>query len=334
MPKARLLLMRGVPYISPAQMTKLQASAPPTGSRTIFDRPLLILTLTAAFWGGNLVAGKLAVGHVGPYTLTMLRWLGALLCVLPFALPALKADWPVLKKSWPLLIFYGAVGYCGFNTLMYVAVHFTSGVNASIGQVTINIMVMIGNFLLFGLRVKRLQIVGAVLTIIGVMLIATHGEIDRLLRLDINGGDALVLLACLAYALYSIALRFRPKLEWMSFLVATFFGAALGAIGFQIGLGGGLAAFAAELPTISLFGWVIVLYVVTLPSIVAQLFYARGVQLIGANRASLFINLIPVFGTIGSVLVLGEHLEGFHLIAGALIIAGIVLAEWAARRQG
>src|SRR5690606_4208827 len=128
------------------------------------------------------------------------------------------------------------------------------------------------------------------------------------------------------------ALRFRPKLEWMSFLVATFLGAAIGAIGFQLGLGGGIGAFAAELPTITPYGWLIVLYVVTLPSIVAQLFYARGVQLIGANRASLFINLIPVFGTVGSVLVLGEHLESFHLIAGALIIAGIVLAEWAARR--
>jgi drug/metabolite transporter (DMT)-like permease len=224
------------------------------------------------------------------------------------------------------------LGYCTFNILMYLAAYQTSGVNASIEQVAINILVMLGNFVLFRVRVRAVQLLGVVLTIFGVALTATHGDLLRLAQLDINFGDGLVLLACVAYAIYSITLRYRPALGWMSFLIGTVSGAIIAAIAFQLALGGGPTRFVAAVGEITPFGWLIVAYVVTLPSIVAQLLYVRGVELIGANRASLFINLIPVFGTIGSVLLLGERLESFHLIAGVLIVLGIVLAEWAARR--
>ena len=87
------------------------------------------------------------------------------------------------------------------------------------------------------------------------------------------------------------------------------------------------------LPTITPLGWIIVAYTILFPSLISQMFYVRGVELIGPNRASLFINLIPLFGAIGSVLILGEQLQPFHLVAGVLIIIGIGLAEWSARRR-
>jgi len=313
-------------------MTKPQTRSSRGLPAPFFDRPVLILVITAAFWGGNVVAGKLAVGQVDPYVLTVLRWVGALLLVLPLAVRPLRGDWPQVRRAWPLLLLFGALGFCTFNVLMYVAVYTTSGVNASIEQVGINILVMLGNFILFRIRVRPLQILGVALTIVGVALTATHGALGRLLELDINLGDGLMLLACIAYAVYSLALRFRPPLHWMSFLLTTFVGAVLAAIAYQLTLGGGLGPFFAGLSAITPLGWLVVLYVLTFPSVLAQALYARGVELIGANRASLFINLIPLFGTIGSVLVLGERLEGFHLLAALLIAAGIVLAEFSARR--
>jgi drug/metabolite transporter (DMT)-like permease len=313
-------------------MTKPQSPANHGWTARFFDRPILILVLTTAFWGGNTVAGKLAVGHVDPFSLTILRWAGALVSVLPFAMGPLRDDLRTIRRSWLLLLMYGALGYCTFNILMYLAAYQTSGVNASIEQVVINILVMLGNFALFKLKVKPLQILGVVLTIFGVAITATHGQLDRLLALDINAGDGLVMLACLAYAIYSLTLRYRPQMNWLSFLVVTFCGALLAALVYQITIGGGFGGFISSIPTITPRGWLIVLYVLTFPSILAQMFYVRGVELIGSNRASLFINLIPVFGTVGSVLILGERLEGFHLIAGGLIIAGIILAEWSARR--
>lgn len=298
-----------------------------------FSRPYLILTLTSLFWGGNVVAGKLAVGHIDPNALMILRWTGALLVILPFAIPRLRKDWPVLRRHWWLYIFYGAAGYATFNVFVYFAAHHTSGVNGSLEQVSVNIFVLLLNFALFRMRVSAFELVGVVITILGVAVIATHGELGRIIALEVNIGDAMVVFACFAYAIYSVCLRWRPKTHWLSFLAATFTGAILASFVYQSALGEGITHLPAALHAIDLQGWLVVAYTLLFPSIVSQLFYVRGVELIGSNRASLFVNLIPLFGTIGSVVVLGETLEPFHVVAALLIAAGIVLAEWSARRR-
>lgn len=306
---------------------------PQGGLRGLVDRPYLILTLTTLFWGGNVVAGKAAVGNVDPYVFITLRWFGAMLLVLPFAIAPVRRDWPTIRRNWLLYLFYGAIGFTTFNVLVYLAAYFTSGINNALDQVAINIFVMLGNFALFRTRVRLLQALGVAITILGVAVTATHGNLARIFSLDINFGDLLVILACVAYAAYSIALRWRPATHWLSFLGASFAGAIIGAAVFQLTLGGGIGAFVDRVPQITPLGWVVVLYAVTFPSLVSQILYVRGVELIGANRASLFINLIPLFGALGSVVVLGEHLETFHLVAGFLVVVGIVLAEWAVRRR-
>lgn len=307
-------------------------SAPPP-TRRLMHRPYLLLVLTTLFWGGNVVAGKAAVGHIGPYLLMLLRWSAALVLLAPFAVRPLRTDWPVIRRRWWLFLLYGVVGYAAFNVLVYVAAYFTSGVNVAIDQVAINIFVMAINFTLFRTRVRALQLFGVLLSIVGVALTATHGDLVRLGTLDINFGDLLILLACLAYALYSVSLRWRPKTGWLSFLFASFVGAAVASVVLELGPGGGMAAMTAELPQVSPLGWLIVGYTAVFPSILSQMFYVRGVELIGANRASLFINLIPLFGALGSVVVLGEQLQPFHIVAAALIAAGIALFEWSARRN-
>jgi drug/metabolite transporter (DMT)-like permease len=293
----------------------------------------VILTLTTLFWGGNVVAGKLAVGHIEPNALMILRWTGALLAVLPFAIGPMRRDWPVIKKSWPLLIYFGAIGFATFNVLVYMAAHYTSGVNIAIEQVAVNIFVMLLNFTLFRLHVRPLQILGVLLTILGVAITATHGDLGQIFGLRVNVGDLMVIAACFAYATYSIALRWRPPAHWMSIFVVSTIGAVAASVFYQGIVGGGVMAFFEQLPTISTQGWLIVAYTIALPSVVSQILYVRGVELIGSNRASLFVNLIPIFGTIGSVLVLGERLEPFHLAAAMLVICGIVLAEWSVRRM-
>ena len=309
--------------ISPAPANPLSA---------VMNRPYLILVLTNIFWGGNVVAGKLAVGHIDPHSLMILRWTGALLLVLPFAIGPLKRDWPVIKAKWWLYLFYGAIGYATFNVFVYVAAYYTSGVNIALEQVAVNIFVIGLNFVLFRTGVKALQLAGIAITIIGVAIIATHGELARILQLDVNLGDLFIILACFAYAIYSIALRWRPRTHWLSFLSATFVGAILASFAYQAGLGSGPSTLVANFAGIDLQGWLIAAYTAIFPSVLSQILYVRGVELIGSNRASLFINLIPLFGTLGSVIVLGESLALFHIYAAALIAAGLVLAEWSARR--
>jgi len=298
----------------------------------LMSRPYVLLILCNLFWGGNVVAGKAAVGNIDPYALMVVRWAGAALLVLPFALEPLRRDWPMIRAKWWLYLFYGGVGYATFNALCYVAAYYTTGFNIGLDQVTINIFVMLLSFVFFRTRVRPLQLVGVAITIAGVALTASHGDLRRIVALDINFGDLLVILASLAYATYSITLRWRPQTDWRSFLLATFIGATLASLVFAATTGGGIDRVAATVPSITPLGWMVAAYTMVLPSIISQMFYVRGVELIGANRASLFINLIPLFGALGSVIILHETLQPFHFVAGGLVIAGIVMAEWSARR--
>jgi drug/metabolite transporter (DMT)-like permease len=311
--------------------TALSSARPPAQRASWLAHPYLLLTLAPLFWGGNMVAAKLAVGVLPPFVLLAARFVVALIVVLPFAWPHFRADAAVLKRRWGWLFIYGAVGFAAFNACLYAGANFTTAINSSIEQASIPVFVFAGNFALFGVRGQPLQIVGLVLTIVGVALVATHGDLATIAGFRFNAGDLLVLLACLIYGAYTLALRYKPNVHWLSFLGATMIGAAIGGLVFLVLSGSApiaLGALAAAGPK----GWAIIAYVAILPSLVSQLCYAQGIGMIGANRGGLFNNLIPVFGTILSVLVLGEQLEAYHLAAAAIVIAGIGLAEWSARR--
>jgi drug/metabolite transporter (DMT)-like permease len=314
-------------------MTKPQELPRAGLSPNVMDHPYLLLVLTPLFWAGNAVAGKMAVGQVDPYTLIVMRWLLAFLIVLPFAVPHMRRDWPVIRRTWALLAFYGVLGYAVFNVMLYVAAYTTSAVNASIEQALIPVLVILGNFVVFRVRARALQLIGVVLTIIGVAYTAVHGDFGRLVGLAVNQGDLLMVLASLAYAIYSLSLKYRPAIHWLSFLVVTFAAALVAGYVFQVLLGGGPLAIVSGLAHTTPLGWGIIFYVAFFPSVLSQLFYARGVELIGANRGSLFINLIPVFGTLLSIMILSEPLEPYNLVTAVLVVIGIVLAEFAANRR-
>ena len=315
-------------------MTKTTPPAVPATDRIArtLNQPYLLLTLSSLFWGGNIIAGKFAIGELDPFQLSVLRWLGATLLILPFALPHLKTDWPEIRRGMGWLAFYGVFGFTSFNALLYGATTFTSGVNIAMIQAAIPALVMVGNFLIFRVRASALHILGVVLTIYGVIHVATHGIPTRLLGLDVNIGDGFMLLASLLYALHSLALRYRPKIGWISFIFMTSLFAALAALIYATLFSTGIPGLVDATLSMSLRGWLVVAYVAILPSLVAQMTYVQGVALIGANRGSLFINLIPVFGALLAMLMLGESLEPFHAIAAVFIISGIGLAEYAARR--
>jgi len=267
----------------------------------LFNRPILLLVLTALFWGGNMVAGKMAVGEIAPTNLVAGRFFLGFLVILPFALPHFKKDWPAIKQKLPFLIFAGGVGFAGFNLFLYLGAQYTTAVNGAIEQASIPMMVMLSNFLFFGVKTKWLQIVGVLTTIFGVILVATAGLPQRLLTLDVNLGDGLILIACVIYAAYSVLLRYRPDIHWMSFLAVTFFFATLAAGVYEMFLGD-VPRMIGNFANVTTTGWLLVVYTGLFPSIISQLFYARGVELIGANRASLFINALPLFGAILSVM--------------------------------
>jgi drug/metabolite transporter (DMT)-like permease len=286
-----------------------------------------LLLLTTLFWGGNAAAGKLAVGHVSPQLLNSARWGLALAILLAIGWERLRADWPVVRGRLPYFLLLGTVGFTIYNASLYSALLYTSAVNASIEQAGIPMLIFIANFLFFRLRPTAAQMMGFFVSLAGVALTASHGDLSRLLALDLNFGDVLVLAAIAAYAGYTVALRVRPNVHWQSLMIALTTGAFLASLPL---VAAEAYAGASILPDAR--GWTVILYATLFPSILSQVFYVRGIALIGSNRAGLFVNLVPVFGTLLSVLLLREAFHLYHAIALGLVLGGIWLAETGGRK--
>lgn len=285
-----------------------------------------LLLMTTMFWGGNAVAGKMAVGHVSPMLLVVLRWALAFILLYAIGHRQLRADWHAIRPRLVYLSAMGFFGFAAFNLALYGALLYTSAVNGSIEQAGIPVVIFALNFLFFGQRVFPGQIIGFLLTFAGILLTAANGNLAGLLRLDLNRGDALVLVAVLVYAGYTVCLRYRPAIQWQSYMIVLSAAACLTAIPFAIAEH---AAGATIWPDAT--GWGCVVYTAVFPSLLSQVLYMRGVEMIGANRAGLFINLVPIFGTLLSIALLGELLHGYHIVAIVLAFAGIGIAEWSGR---
>lgn len=296
--------------------------------RWLFNQPYVLLVLTALFWGGNAVAGKLANDHISPFLLTTLRWIVAMAIVYPFALAHLKRDWPVIRKNIIFLFLLGAIGFAVFNNLMYSALTHTSALNVAIVQASMPLTVFLFNFLLFGLRATGLQLAGFALTLIGVVVIAARGDLTALLSLDFNIGDLLMLIAILIYGIYSVFLKDKPDIHWLSFITVLGTSAMFVSLAFA-----GYEVAAGSVIWPDLQGWLVVLYTAVFPSILSQVFWMRGLELIGSNRGGVFINIVPIFGSALAILILGERFHAYHAIALILIIGGVWLSQQVLRKR-
>lgn len=296
----------------------------PSGGRAgwLFGNAYLLLVLTTLSWGGNAVAGRLAVGEVSPMALTMLRWIGVVTLIALFARHRLVAEWPVLRRHLPYLFALGALGFTAFNALFYVSAHFTAAINIGIIQGAIPVFVLLGAYAAYRTPVTGLQFAGVVLTMLGVAVIAAQGDIARLAELAFNNGDLLMVLACLLYAGYTVALRKRPAVSGLAMFSVMAVAALLTSLPL-VAAEAALGHFQWPTPT----GWAVLAFVAIFPSFLAQIFFLRSVELVGPGRAGVFVNLVPIFSALLAVLILGEHFQLYHALALAFVLGGIALAE-------
>ncbi|KAB2920533.1 MAG: DMT family transporter [Hyphomicrobiaceae bacterium] len=288
----------------------------------LYRWPSLLLTLTAVFWAGNTIAGRLAVGHISPLMLVSIRWVLVVSALWPIYGGQVLAHWSEIRPKLVSVLLMAAAGFTGFNVLYYLAAHTTTAVNMGILQGGMPIFVLAGAFLWHGSRASRVQVTGVLITLAGVVVVATRGAPLAILEIGLNGGDVLVLAACVLYASYTVALHDRPSMPGAAFFTLLALIAAATSLP--------LVAFEAAtrgLETPSLQGFIVAAYVAIFPSCLAQLFFLRGVDLLGPGRAGVFVNLVPIFSAILAVTLLGEPFAAFHAVALLLVIGGIWLAE-------
>ncbi|HQR20487.1 MAG TPA: DMT family transporter [Burkholderiaceae bacterium] len=283
-----------------------------------------LLIAPPLFWAGNAVVARALVGEFPPLALSFARWALALLLILPLAHAGLREAWPRLRGHWPLLILISALGVGCYNSLQYLALQTSTAVNATLIAAAGPIVTLLVGAAFFGSPVRRPQWIGAALSMAGVLLVIARGDPLNLARLQLDRGDLIMLAATLIWSIYTWLLRTRrPQIDATPFLALQI---ALGALM--------ILPFAAleyfwtgktAAPTAT--NVAALLYVALLPSLVAYFCWDRGVARTGAVLPMYFVNLTPVFAGLLSWFLLGEAVGLFHLIGGALIVAGIHLAS-------
>ena len=286
--------------------------------------PQLLLILATILWGGNFVIGRAVTGDIPPITLAFLRWCTAFIVFLPIAYSRTKKEWSMLKAHWPAVLVLAFTGVASFNTLLYIGVHYTTSINASLMNSSTPIIIYILSFIFLKERLTKSQLIGTGVSLLGVLFIISGGSVDSLLAFTFNKGDLTVLVAVFCWSVYSLLIKhYAGRLPgYSTFLVTIALGAMM------------LAPFTAyELATTDIvISWSFstvsaILYVGIIASIVAFLSWNTGVVALGANKASIYINFIPVFAAVFAILFLDEQLQFAQFIGGLAVICGVLITN-------
>jgi len=306
-------------------------------------RTALLLTAPPLMWSGNAVVGRLMVGQVPPLTLNAMRWLAVLVLLLPLAWRVLAAERhrPELRSRWPHLLLLGTLGVGMYNALQYLALVSSTPINVTLIAASMPVWMLAVGHLAYGERARLRQLVGASLSLAGVLLVVARGDLSALARVQFVAGDLYIIVAAIAWSVYSWMLARPPAhmqgaaapqvddagarrgWDWSELLfVQVLFG--LLAAGSAAGLEQSLGAAPIR------WSWGVaaaLVFVALGPSLVAYRCWGLGVAAAGPAAAAFFGNLTPVFAALLSAALLGEAPQWFHALSFALIVAGIVVSS-------
>ncbi|QSI28874.1 EamA family transporter [Variovorax sp. RKNM96] len=276
--------------------------------------------LAVVIWSGNTVVSKMAAGAIAPAEISFYRWLLAALLFTPLALRPVLRNWSAIRPQLGRIAVLGLLGMVVYQSLAYYAAYMTTATHMGIIGSLTPMMVLGLSIVLLGQRLTAGAVAGSLLSIMGVLVVVSSGDLGLLTKSGANMGDGLMLLAMLAYAVYVILLKRWgmkdvPALQllYLQIVMAVVALLPLYLLTPRMGLS------AANLPLIGFAGLG--------ASMVAPLVWMHTVAHIGPSRASMFFNLIPLFTAVIAAVVIGESLAAYHAVGGVLTVAGVLLAE-------
>lgn len=287
-----------------------------------YKNPYLLLTLTALFWSGNFVLARAIHADIPPLALSFWRWVIAFILLLAFVIKPFKQQWPLLKNQWGRVVLLALTGISCFNSLVYLGTQHTNATNALLINAFIPVLTILFSWLFLHLHLARTQFTGVVISVIGVMVILSRGDLQVFTAMRFNYGDLLIFVAAISWALYTIWIKeLDTQINRIVLLAVIIFIGIIGILPFYLWEWMQSPALQLNKEVIASFA-----YVGIFPSVLAVWFYNYGVAEVGPARASLFIHLMPVFGTLMTVFFLGESLYLYHLIGISAIFTGIYLS--------
>lgn len=284
----------------------------------------ILLISSSLFWSGNFFTGKVASMYgLTPFKLSFFRWLLAFLILFPFTYRAILNDIKIYKENLLLMIVVSILGVTIFNSFTYISLQTTMVINSSL-MASITPLLIIGfSWFLFKTKTTSFQFIGIFLSLLGAFCIISKGNLENFFNLYFTKGDIWMLVAVFCWGLYSVLLKKidkslsqLPTLEVMIFLGLIF----ISPFYFIESLTNDF------LPKnkIEIF---MIMYVALFAGIISFFAWNKGVSIIGPNRASLFLHLIPVFSSIWAISFLEEKFALFHLFGAVFIVIGIILAN-------
>jgi drug/metabolite transporter (DMT)-like permease len=297
----------------------VSAARPLSWRRAVY--PYALLLLANFFWAGNWVIGRGIHEAFPPVALSFWRWSAAALILAPFALPRLRGKWHLVRSHWWLFLILGGTGVATFQSIIYIGLNYTTAVNATILNAASPLVMVLMVWAIEGQIATRRQWLGMALTLIGVLLIVSRGDWDNLRRFHFNPGDIVVAASVPIWCLYSVLLRRRPMaMDGIAFVFVLML----------IGLAALSPAFAYEEIFIRtpVWSWNMVgavIFVALTASIGGYLFWNRGVELVGANRAGFTYPFQPAFTALLAVIILGEPFHLYHGLGFGIILVGWLL---------
>lgn len=288
----------------------------------LWNSPHFTLTMAMLMWAGHTVAARLSVGEMSPMVMMGLRWFACLAILVIIFRRQLRAEWPRVRERLVWVLLMGGGGMAGFTFFFILAAQQTTAVNLGITQSAVPAIVMLLSLAMFGTRIGMTQLAGLAVSFLGVAVLVTKGSLAVLLAMRFNNGDLLMLVACVCYAAYTVALSRR--LEMSPALLLTFFSVPASMV---FALSMGVEYWVGTIQWPGTKGLAIVAYCAIFPSMLAQICFMRGVELAGANRAGFYLNLIPVFGALLAVFILSERLYSYHAASALMVLGGIYIAE-------
>jgi drug/metabolite transporter (DMT)-like permease len=280
--------------------------------------------LAALFWSGNFIVGKFAtLFEIPPLTLNVFRWFSVWFILIPFTYKEIYNNLSYIKKNWLVIGFMGVITISTFNSVVYFALNYTQVINAVLMLAAIPAATIVLSSLMKIEKTNIFQILGLLLSIIGIGSIISNGDIQKIISLSFNKGDLWMLVCVVTWSLYTTLLKkYKFKFSQFTliqlmvsvgilFLIPQFFYEK--SIGLELNLN---KAF-----------FLILFYVVVFPAIAAYYCWQKGVQIIGPNRSTMFVQLMPLFSAVMAIIIFKEKFELYHFAGAAFILTGIYLSN-------